>query len=793
MLKNYLKIAIRTLWKNRLFTAINFLGLSLGLGSAGVLILFIQRGVTFDTFHENNDQIYFVQTETKGERYNATVHPIMQQLIRTFPEIEAGTHFQGWNDVWLTYKGKNIQGNTKYVDSSFFDIFSFKLKYGDPKTAFKSRQSIVINQKIALALFGDNNPVGETVSVSDTLNFTVTGVLDRVPENSSMQFEVLVPISLLEANEGFRSGADWYNTFSSVYLKIKKGTDIAKLEAQFPQFGKTHFDPAAGERQLRIEKLENFIHYDNPGFKWMIYGAIGIVIFILLIISINLINLNTAIAFTRAKEIAVRKVTGSNLKQILVQFWTESAIVLIASLAFALILAASYLVPQFNEFRQGRMQLTLSWEQDYMTVIALGGIITFIALIAGTYPAVYLNRLDLRDTIKGKLSNKTHSRNWSRGTMIVAQFVIAFALVIGAIVVRKQVSFMREAKTGFDKENVVVVQSDLEYRDTKSASIQFKSILNELRQDSRVQSIATSAVVPSKYWSNYNTYMADGAAGAEVRIKHSGTGPGYSKTYGIKMLEGRDFSEEIDKDGKNLPVVINESAMKALGWKTAVGKRIRQKSNPEVYTIIGVMQDFHYQELKEKIEPLLHWYNGPAGLSSYLSIRLNDIGQAKSVLAGLEGKMKKIPARKPFGAFYMTDEISRQYNHLDGIWKMVNFVAILAIVIALAGIFGLITLAANQRMKEVGIRKVLGASVQEVTFLLAKDFVILVLIGIVIGVPVAYSFESRYLETFTYHTRLGWFTYLLVGCTALLLTFLTVGFQSIKTAVMNPVDSLKSE
>ncbi|CAG5069670.1 hypothetical protein DYBT9623_02406 [Dyadobacter sp. CECT 9623] len=793
MLKNYLKIAIRTLWKNRLFTAINFLGLSLGLASAGVLILFIQRGVTFDTFHENNDQIYYVQTETKGERYNATVHPIMQQLIRTFPEIETGTHFQGWNDVWLTYRGKNIQGNTKYVDSSFFDIFSFKLKYGDPKTAFKSRQSIIINQKIAQALFGDRNPVGETVSVSDTLNFTVAGVLDRVPENSSMQFEVLVPISLLEANAGFRSGADWYNTFSSVYLKIKKGTDIAKLEAQFPTFAKTHFDPAGGERQVRIEKLENFIHYDNPGFKWMIYGAIGIVIFILLIISINLINLNTAIAFTRAKEIAVRKVTGSNLKQILVQFWTESAIVLIASLMFAVVLAASYLVPQFNEFRQGRMQLTLSWEQDYMTVIALGGIITFIALIAGTYPAVYLNRLDLRDTIKGKLSNKTHSRNWSRGTMIVAQFVIAFALVIGAIVVRKQVSFMREAKTGFDKENVVVVQSDLEYRDTKSAAIQFKSILNELRQDSRVQSIATSSVVPSKYWSNYNTYMADGAVGAEVRIKHSGTGPGYSKTYGIKMLEGRDFSEEIDKDGKNLPVVINESAMKALGWKTAVGKRIRQKSNPEVYTIIGVMQDFHYQELKEKIEPLLHWYNGPAGLSSYLSIRLNDMGQAKSVLAGLEGKMKKIPARKPFGAFYMTDELSRQYNHLDGIWKMVNFVATLAIVIALAGIFGLITLAANQRMKEVGIRKVLGASVQEVTFLLAKDFVILVLIGIVIGAPVAYSFESRYLETFTYHTRLGWLTYLLVGCTALLLTSLTVGFQSIKTALMNPVDSLKSE
>ncbi|KAA0989605.1 ABC transporter permease [Dyadobacter aurulentus] len=793
MLKNYLKIAIRTLWKNRLFTAINFVGLSLGLASAGVLILFIQRGITFDTFHEDIDQIYSVQTEMKDERYNSTVHPILQQLVKTFPEIETGTHFQRWNDAWISYKGKDIQGDTKYVDTSFFDVFSFKLKYGDAKTALKGRQSILINQKIADALFGDKNPVGETVALNDTLNFTVAGVLDHVPENSSMQFEVLLPISLLEADEGFRNGADWYNTFSSVYLKMRKGTDIAKLEAQLPKFAKTHFGPAGGDRKVRVEEFRNYIHRNNPGFRWMIYGAIGIVVFILLIISINLVNLNTAIAFTRAREVAVRKVTGSTLRQILMQFWTESGIVLLASLLFAMVLGASYLVPQFNEFRQGRMQLTLNWEQDYVTVMALAGIISFIALIAGTYPAIYLNRLDLRDTIKGKLSNKTHSRKWARGSMIVVQFAIAFALVIGAIVVRKQVSFMREAKPGFDKENVVIVRSDLQYKDRKSAGIQFKSILDELSRDSRVKSIATSGVVPSKYWSNYNTYMPEGGTGSEVRFRHSGTGPGYTQTFGIRMLEGRDFSEEIDKDGKNHPVVINESAMKALGWTTAVGKRIRQNNNPDVYTVIGVMKDFHYQELKEKIEPLLHWYNGPAALDSYLSIRLNDTGQAKGVLAELEGTMRTIPARKPFDAFYLSDELNRQYNHLDGIWKMVNFVATLAIVIALAGVFGLITLAANQRMQEVGIRKVLGASVQEVTYLLAKDFVILVLIGVLVGVPLAHSFEVRYLQSFNYHTQLTWNVYLLVGCAALVLTVLTVGFQSIKTALMNPVDSLKSD
>ncbi|TLV01004.1 ABC transporter permease [Dyadobacter luticola] len=792
MFKNYFKIAFRTLWKNRLFTGINLLGLSLGLASAGVLILFIQRGITFDTFHKDIDQIYFVQTEGKDGRYNQTVHPILGQLVKTYPEIKTGTHFQGWSNLWIHYKGKDLQGDTKFVDTTFFDVFSFKLKYGDARTALRKKESVVLNQKIAQALFGDKKPVGETVTVNDTLNFTVTGVLEKVPENSSLQFEVLAPIAFLEADKNFKENADWYNTFARVYLKLDKNANVAKLEKQFPQFAKAHFGTEAKIRQLHIEPFKEYIHQENPSFKWMIYGAIAISVFILLIISINLLNLNTAIAFTRAKEVAVRKVTGSNLRQILIQFWTESGIVLFASLALAILVGTSYLVPQFNEFRSGRMQLVLNWEQDYMTFLTLAGVISLIAIIAGTYPAVYLNKLDIRDTIKGKLSNKTSSRGWTRGTLIVIQFVIAFGLVIGAITVRKQVSFMRQADLGFEHQDVVVVSADLQYKDEEAAFNQFRPMLDELKRDSRVKSVATSGVVPTKYWSNYNVYLPEGEDNKEIRFKHVGAGPGYTETYGIKMLEGRNFSSEIDQDGENNPVVINESAMKALNWKSAVGKRLRQKNNPKVYTVIGVMKDFHYQDLKDKIEPLLHWYE-PAGLNAYVSVKLNDIRQAKSVMAGLEAKMKQIPARKPFSLFYVSDELSRQYNHLDGIWKMVNFVTILSIIIALAGVFGLITLAANQRTKEVGIRKVLGASVGEITFLLARDFMILVTAAVIIGLPVAYTFESSYLRSFEYRTSIEWYVYALVGFGALVLTLGTVGFQSIKAALTDPVKSLRSE
>ncbi|CAG5003523.1 hypothetical protein DYBT9275_03171 [Dyadobacter sp. CECT 9275] len=793
MLRNYFKIAVRSLWKNRLFTGINFLGLSLGLASSCVLILFVQRGVTFDKFHKDNDQLFFVQTQERDATFGKTVYPILDQLLKTYPEIETGTHFQGWNNAWIHYKGKDLQPDTRYVDSTFLDVFSFGLLYGDRNTALRKKESVIISKGVAEALFGDKNPVGETVQVNDTLNFTITGVLDTVPANSSLQFDVLLPISNLESNPGFRANIDWYNTFATVYLKVKRGTDITRLEAQFPDFVNTHFSPEVRNRKIRLKPFEDFIHYQNPFFKNLIYGAVTIAVFILLIISINLLNLNFSISFTRAKEVAVRKVTGSNLRQILIQFWIESGLVLLVSLLASLAFAAWYLIPRFNEFRKGRMQLVLSWQQDYPTILVLFGIILFIAIIAGTYPALYLNRLDLRDTIKGKLTSKPSSGKWSQGSLIILQFTISIILITGAIGVSEQISFMRSANIGFNKEGVVVVQADRQYKDEDAAIHQLSGILTELKTDSRVESLATSGVVPTKYWSNYNLYRPDSEEDKEVRLKHVGTGAGYAETFGIRMLEGRDFSEELDQNGENKPVVINETAMKAMGWETAVGKRLRQKNNPEVYTIVGVMKDFNYQDLKEKIEPVLHWYQGKTNLDSYLAIRFNNMRQAKEVLAGLESKMKKIPAKKPFQYFYMSEEVSRQYNDLDGIWKMVNFVTILSVVIAFAGVFGLITIASNQRIKEIGIRKVLGASVSSVAILLSRDYVVMVLVSIMIGTPLAYKLGSKFLEKYEYRVTVDWYVFVLVGMLVLILTLVTVGFQGIKTALANPVKSLRNE
>lgn len=625
------------------------------------------------------------------------------------------------------------------------------------------------------------------------MTFTVTGVLEPVPANSSIQFEVLLPISNLEDNKDFASNADWYNTFATVYLKLRKDTEVAKLEAQFPAFVKTHFHAEGQKRQIRIAQLEEFIHYENPNFRWMIYGAITIAVFIVLIISINMVNLNTAMSFTRVKEVAVRKVTGSTLGQVLAQFWTESAIILVGSLLIAVVFGIFYLVPQFNEFRQGRMQLVVNWQQDSATFLTLMGIIGLIAFVAGTIPATYLNKLDLRDTLKGKLAGNPGSGNWAQGTLIVVQLVIAIVLVIGAIAVRWQINFMRQADTGFKGENIVVVSSDLQYKDENAAVQQFVPILDELKQNSKIESIATSGIVPTRYWSNYNVYTPEGEDRKNIRLRHVGTSTNYAGTYDIRMVEGRDFSEELDRNGDQHPVVINEAARKAFGWTTAVGKRLRQGNNTEIYTVVGVMKDFHYGPLKERIEPLLHWYNGPPSLNSYLTLKFTDISQAKGVLAGLEKAMKKIPSRRPFQFFYMQEELSRQYNDLDGIWKMVNFVTLLAVVIALAGIFGLVSLAASKRTKEIGIRKVLGASVQGIALLLSRDFIVLLVIAMLVGLPLAYTFVIKYLASFEYHVNLPWYVFILVALAALLLTVLTVGFQGIKAALADPVKSLRSE
>lgn len=793
MLRNYLKIAVRNLWRNRLFTSINVVGLSVGLACVVVLILFAQKCLTWDSAHTKLGRIYYVRTQDGGEPYNQTVYPLLDQMLRDYPEIEAGTHNQSWNYPWIEYKGKSVQDVTSFVDSTFFQVFTFPLKYGDPATALRNKRSVVLSEKVAQNLFGEINPVGRYVTVSDTLQYAVTGVLEKIPSNSSQQFEILMPTANLLDNPGFRENADWSNTFASTFILLKEGANPAQLEAKLPQLVKTHYKAHSKNSILRLVPFKNFIYTENPSFRGLIYGAITIALFLLFIISANLINLNTASALPRVKEVAVRQVVGATKRLVLGQFWTESGLVVMLSLALSILFAITYLIPNFNQLRSENMQLSVDLTTDYPTLLTVLGIALVVALIAGTYPALYLLSLKTTEAVKGKLSVSPTRGQLRQDGLIVLQFTLVIVLILGTIGMREQLKYMKEAKLGYDKENVLVFKTDLAFRNETAALSQGKGILNQLRENPNVVSFTSTYYTPVAYQENYNQYYPDGHENQQVHVRHMGGAVNYTETLKIPMLEGRNFSDVTSADSVNHAVIINESAMRAFGWKTAVGKKIRQLNNTDVYTIVGVTKDYHYRDLTDRIEPVLQAYSGRESLSGYLMVRVADLAKAPALIAELEREFKKIPARRSLTYTYLADDITRAYRSFDNIWQMVSFVTAVSILIACAGIFGLISLVARQRTKEIGVRKVLGASVASITVLLSKDFLKLVMIAILIAAPIGWWLGNQMLNNFAYHTRIQWWYIGMAGLLAVGIALLTVGYQSIKAALVNPVQSLRSE
>ncbi|MFN8348365.1 MAG: ABC transporter permease [Spirosomataceae bacterium] len=792
MLVNYFKIALRNLWKNRLFTGINLLGMSVGMACVVVLVLFAQKCLTFDEFHQNGDRLYYVQTESNGRKHSHTVYPILDQLRKDYPEIETGTHIQTWYWPWIHYGTKDVQESTVFADSTFFEVFSFPLKYGNAATALKGRNSLVISEKIAYNLFGDMDPVGKTVTLDDTLPFKISGVLAKIPANSSQQFEVLMPAAFLTANPKFQEGADWYNTFASVFVLLKKGANKEALEAKLPQLVKTHFSPESQKQVIHLSLFKNFIHDQNPTFIGLIYGAIAIAVFLLLIISINLVNLNMASALPRIREVAVKQVVGATKRIILNQFWTESGIVMAVSSLLSVFFAVYYLIPSFNQLRDGHMQLDISFANDYPTILIVFGISLFVALIAGTYPAYYLMRLKTTDAVKGKISTDPRRGRMRQNSLIVLQFALAVILIVGTIGLRQQIHFMKTADVGYDKNNVLIFNTDLAYRNENAAVSEGQVILNELRQNPNVVSFAVSEITPIRYWQNFNNYFPEGNEAKKIILRHVSATENYFETYKIPFLEGRGFSDN-SPDSVNHSVIINEAAMKSFGWTAGVGKRLRQNNDNTIYTVIGVTKNFHYQSLKDEVEPLLHWYAGKQQLSNFLTVRLTDESKGKALISSMEKRFKKIPSRRALGHFYLSDEVAKSYQAIDNIWRMTGFVTILAILIACAGIFGLISLVAKQRTKEIGIRKVLGASVSSIAAMLSGDFLKLVGIALLIGLPISYWLGQKLLQTFAYRVEVKWWYLGLASAFALGIALFSVSFQAIKAALSNPVESLKTE
>lgn len=439
------------------------------------------------------------------------------------------------------------------------------------------------------------------------------------------------------------------------------------------------------------------------------------------------------------------------------------------------------------------MQLRIDLTQDHPTILTVLGIALTVAVVAGTYPALYLLGLKTTEAVKGKLSSDPKRGRLRQNGLIVLQFALAVVLILGTIGMRQQLKYMKEAPLGYDKANVLVFKTDLAYRDEKAALSRGRAIFDRLRLNPNVVSFTSTYYTPVAYQNNFNQYYPDGYENQQVHLRHMGGAVNYTETLKIPMLDGRNFSDATPADSVNNAVIINESAVRAFGWKTAVGKKLRQLNNPSVYTVVGVTKDYHYRDLTDRVEPMLQAYSGRESLSGYLMVRIMDPAKAPALIAELEREFRKIPARRALTYTYLSDDIARAYRSLDNIWRMISFVTIIAILTACAGIFGLISLVAKQRTKEIGVRKVLGASVASITALLSIDFLKLVILAILIASPVGWWLGDTLLSYFAYHTQTQWWYFVVAGLVAVGIALVSVLFQAIRAALMNPVSALRSE
>ncbi|HEY5465013.1 MAG TPA: ABC transporter permease [Hanamia sp.] len=794
MFKNYFRSAWRQLAKNKLFSAVNILGLSTGLASIMALSVLIYLYVTTNDNLKDIDQMYYLKTSSPGgDQYTQTTYLLLGEIVKKCPQIEAATHIQSWYFPWLKYDSKEFQETTDFVDTGYFKVFQFPFKYGNPVNAFKDKFSVVLSEEMAQKFFGDIDPVGKILTADDTMQLTVTGVLKHVPTNCTIQPTILLPTAILESNPDFKQGANWYNTFASNYIRLQKNSDPKKLDAQIASIVKLNYAPEQKGDKVFAAPFSKILQEQSKIIGVIIKGAIGAGLFILLIILVNLVNLNTACMHTRSKEVAVRQMIGGSKKNIIIQFCIENGLVVFISVLFAWLLFSLLLLPAINNMIKDKWgDIETGITKDYPLIILFAGIGILFTIVAASLPAFKLASVKVTDAVKGKLNSGNYKNSSLRNIFITLQFVLAITLICVAIIFNRQMSYMKSSSLGFNKDNVAVVNLDLAFRDPKSADARFESILNDLKNNPHVKAVSTNGVIPTAYDQNYNSYI-DPATNKDVSLRQEPADAGYVNTYQIPIIQGKNFNDALAASEKN-SVLINRATMDAFGWKDAVGKQIKAKGEEgTTYTVIGVMENFHYQDLQNNIEPLIQWYGGKPNLENrYLSVK-TDAGYIKPVMNQLQQEFKTMPSRRDFSYELISARIDKQYALLDGILKVTNYIALLTILIAAMGMFGLISLFAKQRVKEIGIRKVLGASVAGIVKLLSKDFLILVGVAIIIASPLAWYIMNNWLQDFAYRININWRMFFAAGVITILIALITISFQAIKAAVANPVESLRSE
>jgi putative ABC transport system permease protein len=793
MIKNYFKIALRNLWKHKAFSIINITGLSIGITACFFIFMYVGFELSYDKMHTKADRIYRlvtdIKTPTETINTGVTAWPFAPNIKADFPEVESFVRISGGS--FLVKKGniKFQEERSIFADSAFFNVFDFKLLKGDPKTALSEVATIVFSESAAKKYFGNTDPVGQTVLVTgDNIPAKVTGVMKDIPENSQIKADML--ISMVSLTQKFNKGLDnqWSNFGASSYLLLKPGTNFKNLEAKLPAF----LERRNGEEEkkqhmffkLFLEPLKTVYLYSKRGGQESgsinnVYIFTVVAIFILLIACINFVNLTTARSVERAKEVGIRKVVGAEKGQLASQFIGES--VVLCLIAFVLTIILSVLVlPLFNQLA-GKTISAGIFSNWYYVAILLGTSVA-IGLIAGIYPALVLSSFMPVLVLKGRFSSSKKG-NVLRKTLVIAQFTISIFLIIGTIIVYTQMDFMQNRDLGFSKDQMLVLDTN----DDPAG----KALKEALTSIPGVKSAAMSSSVPGG--GNPGAYSEIENKKGDLQIANLDlyfVDWDYVNQFKIKMVAGRAFSREFGTDTAQA-MLLNEAAVKLFGYSSpqqAIGKRFKQWGREG--KIVGVMKDFHFRSLQEVIKPLsmrIEMKN-----ISLISVKMSTQNTA-ATLAAIENKWKMLIPNRPFSYYFLDEFFDRQYRAEQRFGKLFLNFAVLAIFISCLGLLGLASYSTLQRTREIGIRKVLGATVPGIVNMLSRDFIILVIISFFIASPLAYWFMHSWLNDFAYRIDISWWIFATAGILASVIALGTISFQAIRAALSNPVKSLRSE
>lgn len=802
MFKNYLKIAYRNFVGYKLFSFINVSGLAIGFATCMIISLWVQRELSYDRFHKNADRIYRIERElfrdNSYSRWPITSGAYKQVLIDDYPEIENAVRFWGKEFSIKDYNNFSRRQRMYAVDNSIFEIFDFSLEKGDEQTALKKPGSVVLTRNNALKYFGTDDVIGRSLNFDwgeEQVDFEITGILKDLPPNSHVHFDMLISISSYP-NDRF---SNWRSNYLYTYILAGENTTRTDLEEKLRTFVTKRLEPHYGDLlsqgfgihevlKVHLFPLTDIHLYPSPNWEInaggnmaSVYVFSSIAVLILIIACINFMNLSTASANKRAKEVSLRKTIGAHTAQLKVQFIQESVFLAILALVLALFLISIF-IPVYNSIFDEELYASSLLNSTNLIIII--GIVLIVGLFAGLYPAFYLTKFEPIAVLKGGMLSGS-GKSVFRRTLVVIQFIISITLIIGTLTVYAQMNYLQNKSLGFNKENILLIP----VRSQRVAQ-NYQNFRNELLGSTKIRSLSVSSDLPGETFYSNTNFSSREQSQDPVSLIVLMTDYDFVNTYYMDMVTGRTFSREISSDTTGT-IMLNEAAVKRFGWspQEAIGKELNYFRYSKG-KIVGVVKDFNFRSLHTIIEPMALLLD-PDYIHA-ISIRIQP-GNLRRTIDFIQQKWESIFPEEIFEFSFLDDRINQLYKNEMKMQKIFIIFACFSIFVACLGLFGLSVFIAADRTKEIGIRKAMGASIGKIILLLSKEFIMWISIANLIAWPIAWYIMTKWLQNFAYQVNLGIWIFILSASLALIIALLTVSYQAIKAAIANPVDSLKYE